>query len=132
MLYDSISLPTKASSQSLDQRCLAQRWSKVTFRLDQIVKPRKDKQKAQVMKKGSIAKNTFFESTKKMGSFETKGISDLCITISFVHAPNTVKRYSELRKTMPMSHRAPWLRLSFAVHFVFLSKFIHFSSRFQH
>ena len=30
-------------------------------------------------------------------------------TISYVHAPNTVKRYSELRKTIPMSHRAPQL-----------------------
>ena len=36
-------------------------------------------------------------------------ISDLFITISYVHAPNTVKRYSELRKTIPMSHRAPQL-----------------------
>ena len=36
-------------------------------------------------------------------------ISDSFITISYVHAPNTVKRYSELRKTIPMSHRAPQL-----------------------
>ena len=33
-------------------------------------------------------------------------ISDLS-TVSYPHAPNTVKRYSELRKTIPMSHRAP-------------------------
>ena len=39
-------------------------------------------------------------------------VSDLCISISYVHAPNTVKRYSELRKTM--SHRAPAHILSFA------------------
>ena len=31
------------------------------------------------------------------------------ITISYVYAPNTVKQYSELRKTIPMSHRAPQL-----------------------
>ena len=36
-------------------------------------------------------------------------ISDSFITISYVHAPNTVKRYSELRKTISMSHRAPQL-----------------------
>ena len=37
-------------------------------------------------------------------------ISDsFIITISYVHAPNTVKRYSELRKTISMSHRAPQL-----------------------
>ena len=29
-----------------------------------------------------------------------------CITISYVHAPNTVKRYSEPRKTIAMSHGA--------------------------
>ena len=36
-------------------------------------------------------------------------ISDSFITISYVHAPNTVKQYSELRKTILMSHRAPQL-----------------------
>ena len=36
-------------------------------------------------------------------------ISDSFINISYVHAPNTVKRYSELRKTIPMFHRAPQL-----------------------
>ena len=33
---------------------------------------------------------------------------DLCITISYVHAPNTVKRYSELRIAIPKSKRAPF------------------------
>ena len=46
--------------------------------------------------------------------FDIVYISDFCITKSCVHAPNTVKRYSELRKTIPMSHRAPWLLLSLA------------------
>ena len=41
-------------------------------------------------------------------------ISDFCITKSCVHAPNTVKRYSALRKMIPMSHRSPWLLLSLA------------------
>ena len=36
-------------------------------------------------------------------------VCDSFITISYVHAPNTVKRYSKLRKTIPMSHRAPQL-----------------------
>jgi len=34
-------------------------------------------------------------------------ISDLCITVSYVHATDTVKCYRELRKTIPMSQRAP-------------------------
>ena len=41
-------------------------------------------------------------------------ISDLCITISNVHATNTVKRYRGLRKAIPMSDRAPFHILSFA------------------
>ena len=35
-------------------------------------------------------------------------IHDLCVTISYVHAPNTVKRYSELRIAIPKSKRAPF------------------------
>ena len=35
-------------------------------------------------------------------------ISDCCITVSYVDAPNIVKWCSDLRKTIPISHRAPF------------------------
>ena len=53
------------------------------------------------------------------------------ITISYVYAPNTVKRYSELRKTIPMSHRAPqlyWVLL--ASHVCFMSNGLEILVRF--
>ena len=61
-------------------------------------------------------------------------ISDLCLTISHVHAPNSVKRYNELRYPMPMSYSAPhtyWVlpasHMTLAIHFT-MFHFIHLAT----
>ena len=51
----------------------------------------------------------------RTGNHEHRQLLILSISdLSYVHAPNTVNRYSELGKTIPMSHRAPSHILSFA------------------
>ena len=70
-------------------------------------KPKRNEIKAQKTRKIGIESPKGHEHRQLQ--FNLVYISDSFITISYVHAPTTVKRYSELRKTIPMSHRAPQL-----------------------
>ena len=66
-------------------------------------KPKRNEIKAQKTRKIGIESPKGHEHRQLQFNFIY--ISDSFITISYVHAPNTVKRYGELRKTIPMSHR---------------------------